>query len=197
MIQFSGSANGGTLPYSYYWDLDNDGEYDDANESNAEKSWETEGTYTIGIMVIDDKGKNDTDTAQVTITIENTKPDKPETPSGETSGSNGNEYTYSSSTTDPQNDQVYYLWDFGDGTNSGWLGPYNSGLTVEVSHTWEEEGTYEIKVRAKDTSGLLSDWSDPLSISMPRNRIVNAFILFLQKIMQKFPIIEKIISSTN
>ena len=148
-------------------------------------------------MVIDDKGKNDTDTAQVTITIENTKPDKPETPSGETSGSNGNEYTYSSSTTDPQNDQVYYLWDFGDGTNSGWLGPYNSGLTVEVSHTWEEEGNYEIKVRAKDTSGLLSDWSDPLTISMPRNRIINVFILFIQKIMQKFPIIEKIISLLN
>ncbi|MCD6108537.1 MAG: hypothetical protein J7J89_03585, partial [Thermoplasmata archaeon] len=57
--------------------------------------------------------------------------------------------------------------DWGDGTNSGWLGPYNSGETVEASHSWSEKGEYSIKVKAKDINGLESEWSDPLVISMP------------------------------
>ena len=100
----------------------------------------------------------------------NNPPNKPSKPSGPTSGKAGTSYTYSTSTTDPDGDQVYYWFDWGDGTNSGWLGPYNSGQTVSASHTWSERGSYEIKVKAKDTNGAESEWSDPLPITMPKNK---------------------------
>ncbi|RLF30793.1 MAG: hypothetical protein DRJ99_01480 [Thermoplasmata archaeon] len=101
---------------------------------------------------------------------ENKPPNKPNKPSGPTSGKAGTSYTYSTSTTDPDEDQVYYWFDWGDRTNSGWLGPYNSGQTVGASHTWSEKGSYDIKVKAKDTNDAESDWSDPLPITMPKNK---------------------------
>jgi hypothetical protein len=194
-VLFTGTATGGKSPYTYNWDLDNDSEYDDATGSTATKSWETSGTYVIKLEVVDDNGKNDTDTAQVTVNVRNTKPNKPQEPTGKIQGRKGNEYTYSTSAVDPEGDQVRYEWDWGDGTTSGWVGPYDSGVTVEANHTWEERGYYEIKVRAKDTSGLISDWSDPLSISMPYNkRSISLFIQILERLMERFPLLEQILS---
>jgi len=110
----------------------------------------------------------------------NAPPNKPDTPSGETSGSAGTEYTYTTSTNDNDGDQVLYQWDWGDEI-SGWLGPYDSGELIQASHTWDEQGTYEIKVKAKDTNGAESEWSDPLPISMPRNKDLSIFSLFLER----------------
>ena len=57
-----------------------------------------------------------------------------------------------------QGDDVYYLFHWGDGTDSGWLGPYPSGTQQSASHTWDEEGDYRIKVKAKDENGADSVW---------------------------------------
>jgi hypothetical protein len=53
----------------------------------------------------------------------------------------------------PDGDDVYYWIDWGDGTSSEWIGPYAPGETACVSHEWIDEGTYEIKVKAKDQDG--------------------------------------------
>jgi hypothetical protein len=122
------------------------------------------------------------------------KPNKPSTPVGPPSGKIGEEYTYSSSTTDPDNDQIYYRFDWGDGTDSGWLGPYESGEVCEASHIWTVKGNFEIKVRAKDTNDLVSDWSDPLSVTMPRNKAINRpFLNFLQNHPYLFTILRLLI----
>ncbi|MCD6330747.1 MAG: PKD domain-containing protein, partial [Thermoplasmata archaeon] len=97
----------------------------------------------------------------------NSPPEKPERPSGEIKGKIGKEYEYTTSTTDPNGDKVYYMFDWGDGY-SEWLGPYESGETISASHTWEKKGEYEIRVKAKDEYGSQSEWSDPLVISMPK-----------------------------
>jgi hypothetical protein len=99
-----------------------------------------------------------------TIIINNKPPVKPVKPSGPLNGLKGESYTYSSSTTDPDGNQIYYNFSWGDNTYSGWVGPYDSGQTVNLSHIWNVGGTYEIKVQARDFSGKLSDWSEPLSI---------------------------------
>ena len=99
--------------------------------------------------------------------VPNSPPNKPQKPSGETSGETGQEYTYTTSTTDPNNDQVYYNWSWGDGTYSGWLGPFNSGATATATYSWTEQGTYSIKVKAKDIHNAESVWSDPLPVTMP------------------------------
>lgn len=97
-------------------------------------------------------------------------PNKPNRPTGPSNGNAGVSYTYSTSTDDPAESKLYYWWDWGDGTNSGWKGPYDSGEIVKASHTWSAEGTYKIKVKAKNIANIESDWSDPLSVSMPKNK---------------------------
>lgn len=54
---------------------------------------------------------------------------------------------------DSYGDQVYYLIDWGDGTSNEWIGPFDSGVEVSMSHEWNEEGTYEITIKAKDQDG--------------------------------------------
>lgn len=67
---------------------------------------------------------------------------------------------------DPEGDQIYCLWDWGDGNSSGWLGPFNSGTAISESHTWSQLGSYLIKVKLKDSFGAESNWSEPLSIKI-------------------------------
>ena len=112
--------------------------------------------------------------------ISNVPPDTPDTPSGETSGSSGTEYTYTTNTDDYNGDQVFYKWDWGDGF-SDWIGPYDSGEEIETSHTWDAQGNYEIKVKAKDVNGAESDWSNPLEVSMPKNKDISVFFNFLER----------------
>ncbi len=89
-------------------------------------------------------------------------PANPDKPSGPDEGIPNIEFTFSTSTIDPDDDQVYYLWDWGDGSGSedDWIGPFNSGETVEASHVWDDLGNYEIKVMAKDEFNVKSDWSE-------------------------------------
>ncbi|MGB2770136.1 MAG: C25 family cysteine peptidase [Candidatus Zixiibacteriota bacterium] len=94
------------------------------------------------------------------------KPAKPATPMGETEGGVELEYTYTSSTTDPDGDSLYYLFGWGDETYSEWLGPYASGDPVEASHTWADTGSYEITVIAKDENGVFSESSDSLFVNI-------------------------------
>ncbi|HEC76013.1 MAG TPA: hypothetical protein ENI33_01995 [Thermoplasmatales archaeon] len=98
----------------------------------------------------------------------NNPPNKPDRPFGPVSGMVGVVYSYSSLTTDPEGDGIYYMFDWGDGTTSSWIGPYESGQMVTSAHAWSMQGLYPIKIKAKDEHGLESVWSDPLSVSMPK-----------------------------
>ncbi len=64
----------------------------------------------------------------------NNPPYKPSRPIGSSSGNINEEYTYISSTIDPDEDVLYYLFDWGDGTSSDWLGPLESGEDCNASH---------------------------------------------------------------
>jgi hypothetical protein len=118
--------------------------------------------------------------------FDNQKPNKPDTPSGKKKGKVGTEYIYTSKTSDVDGDQVYYLWDWSDGNNSGWLGPYDSGATVTVNHTWTTKGTYQIKVQARDVWDAEGNWSDPLSVTMPLS-YEPPYHLFLSWLFERFP----------
>lgn len=108
---------------------------------------------------------------QIQVNIKNNAPPNyppatPSAPSGETNGTSGVEYTYTASTTDPNGDDVYYWFNWGDGSNSGWVGPYHSGQAGHASHAWSNAGIYEVTVQAKDTSGEQSSLSPLLSVKM-------------------------------
>jgi hypothetical protein len=62
----------------------------------------------------------------------NTPPDDPIEPEGIDEGFIETEYLFTTSAIDPDGDQLYYMWDWGNGEMSDWLGPYNSGETVDA-----------------------------------------------------------------
>jgi len=118
---------------------------------------------------------------------DNNPPNTPDRPSGPMKGKSGETYTYTTTTYDPNGDHVFYKWSFGDGGEGTWLLPGGeSGEICEVNHTWCEKGEYEIRVKAKDEHGAESDWSHPLSISMPRNKAINKPLL---KFLEQYPIL--------
>jgi len=119
-------------------------------------------------------------------------PAKPERPEGIRTGKVGNAYNFTTSTTDIDGDEIYYMWDWGDGSNTTWLGPYKSGEIAKAQHSWKEKGRYEVRVKAKDEHGMESDWSDPLPITMPAPPIfatikwLSHFFDFLRYIINSF-----------
>jgi parallel beta-helix repeat protein len=112
-------------------------------------------------------GGNSQDRYPVMDPTKNVRPVKPDTPTGTQEGQTGRTYTYSTKTNDYNGDNVYYQWDWGDGTVSDWDGPHAPDVTLQMTHEWDIEGVYQIKVKAKDTSGFESLWSDPLPVTMP------------------------------
>ncbi len=128
----------------------------------------------------------------------NYPPDKPDNPSGPASGNVRTEYTYTAVTTDPEGEQIWYLFDWDASWHhdySGWLGPFASGATGSAKHKWTSQGDYQIRVKAKDVYGFESDWSDPFSVSMPKNKpYINRPILqFLQNLIQRFPLLARLL----
>jgi len=130
--------------------------------------------------------------AEFSELVELNAPFKPDAPIGPADGNKGEEYTYFASTTDPQQDQIYYLFDWGDGTESNWIGPFNSGEEASESHIWSKVGDYSIRVKAKDTEEYESEWSDPLSVSMPRNRATFNILSYI--LQNRFPRIYRFLS---
>ncbi len=102
----------------------------------------------------------------------NNAPEQPNQPSGPTVGLPGITYTFSTVTTDPDGHQVYYYWDWGDGTWT-WVQPHTSGEPVTVNHSWNTVATYAVRVYARDILSKNSPWSEPLYI-----RIINPEITF-------------------
>jgi len=112
-------------------------------------------------------------------------PAQPETPSGPTSGKINIKYTYTTSTTDPDGDTVSYLFDWGDGTLSNWIVPLISGVTASAEKTWTKKGTFTIKVIAKDSHGVLSEWSDPIDVTMPLSKNI-PFLPVFERLFEHF-----------
>ena len=92
-------------------------------------------------------------------------------------------YTFNASSTDPDENDLYYWFDWGDGNHTDWVGPLISGNTCSESNIWKKTDTYIIKVKTKDIHGLESDWATH-EISIPKNKIL---ITFFNLIFQQFP----------
>jgi len=105
-------------------------------------------------------------------------PEKPEPPKGRISGKINVEYTYNASTADPDGDNLYYLFNWGDNSYSAWVGPFESGKEATASHAWTKKGSYEIRVKAKDIHGVQGEWSEPLSTSIQKSKVKNYSILY-------------------
>jgi rhodanese-related sulfurtransferase len=107
----------------------------------------------------------------------NTQPDAP-TINGPAGGSPGVNKTFELSTSDAEDDCVYYMVDWGDGTYTDWIGPFGIGEKPEFIHAWDTKGTYTITVKAMDFYGNQSDNSTH-NIKIPRSKTDNYNLLEL------------------
>jgi len=96
----------------------------------------------------------------------NQSPNTPSVPTGPSIGDPGVSYSFSAITTDPDGDQISFKFDWGDGTESNWTSFVNSGSSATMSHSWSGEGTYQVKIKARDTYSAESGWSIAHSITI-------------------------------
>jgi len=123
-------------------------------------------------------------TEQGTWAEDNTAPYTPAAPSGPAKGRANKEYTYSAITTDIDDDSVFYIFDWGDGTYNftDLCEPDEAGT---FSHIWSKKGTYNVRVKAIDEHSNESEWSDPLPVTMPRTR--TSLYSPIQQLLERFP----------
>jgi hypothetical protein len=167
------------------------GLYNSDEICNASHKWECGGTYDIKVKAKDiyNLESDWSDPLRVIISGLNNPPDKPDKPIIEVKGKIDEEYIFSTTTIDLESHYIYYKWDWSDGI-SEWLGPYYSGEICEASHIWNEGGTYDIKVKAKDQCGSESPWSDPSSITLSKNKSLNEFNTWLFRLIQRYTILK-------
>jgi hypothetical protein len=171
---------------------------------------QTETTYDPGTMELctkyywkiiaeDEHGAETEGSEWEFTTICNNPPNKPTTPSGPITGVTGVLYTYKTSAVDPDSDKVKYGWDWdGDSSVDQWDDNggsyYNSGVLISTQHSWSKEGTYYIRVIAEDINGAQSVWSNPLTVTIPKNKAINfLFSRFLQNHPNMFPILRQLL----
>jgi parallel beta-helix repeat protein len=139
---------------------------------------------------IADDGKRTNQSEIWEFTTGNGTNQPPEAPTinGPVFGKVGQSYDYTFTTTDPNGDTISYYIDWGDSTNSGWIGPNQSNEQVIVSHTWTTRGTYTIKAKAKDVYESESEWGS-FKIRMPKGQIHTTFLFvhFLERLSERFP----------
>jgi hypothetical protein len=82
-------------------------------------------------------------------------------------------YTFHAVTTEPDGEDIYYFFDWGDGSKSGWLGPYTSGQEGTAQKSWSTTGTYTVRAKAKDINHVSSGWSIPIMMTIMTDRPPN------------------------
>jgi hypothetical protein len=108
------------------------------------------------------------------ITADNQPPFKPKVLDGPLNAGRGITLEFATVAPDPEGDKVYYQWDWDDGNISDWFGPYEFGEQTSATHEWADNGSYNVKVRARDESGKLSGWSTAYNVTIaPQVEMLN------------------------
>ncbi len=92
----------------------------------------------------------------------------PDTPAGPATGASGTSYEYSTGgSISSRGDDVQYLFDWCDGSDSGWLAV---GATT-AAHSWASAGTYIVRAKARCATHTATEsaWSATFSVALDRD----------------------------
>lgn len=142
----------------------------------------TDTMYYWQIVAWDEYGAYNMSPIWTFSTAENGPPYPPVIISGPSVGGPRIELQFNAITSDPESDEVYYMWDWGEGNFTDWLGPYDISSPISTNYTWNSSGDYTIRVKAKDIHGKEGQWSDDHNISIAKqiriNNLQPGFIYF-------------------
>ena len=155
VVSFSATVTNGCEPYEYNWDFD-DGSI--STDKDPDHSYESYGSYNVKLTVTDKHGLSNTSSIQ--IFISNDKPNDIIILSRPLQLKPDEQGSFSFKVTDSNNDDIRLGLDWDeDQIVDDWTVYHSSGSTVEISHTWENEGEFNISVIAEDSYGGESNWS--------------------------------------
>jgi len=137
--------------------------------------------HSAGIVWVDERNG----AYNIYYTTLSSAPDKPLI-TGPTSGKINREHEFTVTTTDPAGGNVWYFIEWGDSSDSGWLGPYSSGTGVTEGHTWTEEADFTIRAKAKNADDIESEW-ETFAFSAPKNKVP------IWNFLERFPILHNIL----
>ncbi len=159
--------------HEYTWNINKDRETDTIENMDVEYAARS---ARLAMAVIAKYGLNPI--------LDNEPPASPSNVEGPDNCRINQRLKYSTSTHDPDGDQIYYIFDWDDGTHSEWLGPYKSGETCTTTHVYTQEGEYRVKTKAKDIHGLQSMWKKAEKNSKEKftlfDEFTNIFPLFFR-----------------
>lgn len=162
-----------TPPYELFWDT----------------TEEPDGYHEIKVIAYDHLGNSASDSILVIVNNENTEPWL----DGPFNGKVGEEYTYCiRGTEDIEAEGLYASFDWGDGTYTGWIGPYLPGEDICAPKIWDLPGSYLLVVQLKNESDLWIDaWGGYVTIEKKSKPTFN--LLFLQ-FLERFPFLERLLN---
>jgi PKD repeat protein len=151
----------------YAWDTNGDGDYDSYGDADdgptTSETFESGGTYTVGLRVTDDNGNTDTTTTQ--ITVENPDPSASFEYAPSTPNPDDEIELDASGSGDPDGSIESYEWDTnGDGDYDSY-GDADDGPTTSV--TFETGGTYTVRLRVEDNGGETDTTTTQITVENP------------------------------
>ncbi len=149
-VSFTGSASGGSSPYTYSWNF-GDGSPASTTQ-NPSHTYTVAGSYTAVLTVTDSTGASST--ARVQITASAPASLSASVTAQPTSGTAPLKVSFTGSASGgvaPYN----YSWSFGDGS---------TGSGTSVTHTYASVGNYSATLTVTDSSGTKATKSTPISV---------------------------------
>ena len=156
-VNFSATGldpDGGELA-EYKWEFSDGGVF---YGTDVSRTYTKKGTYTATVTVTDNEGDTASATVTVTVTTDGAAPEIVEALADKTEGPAPLDVLFQAVADDPDDDQLTYKWEFGDG---------GVAFGAEAEHTYLTKGSYEAKLTVSDPAGNTDTATIPITVADP------------------------------